>query len=60
MDKKKTEKKSVITYDKESLVNSKRYRDKRDILTALLEVNKRYTLEQVNSLINSFLKKGVK
>lgn len=44
---------------KQDLVKSKRYFDKRDILNALLEDGKTYTLAQVDDIIKTFLSKEV-
>lgn len=48
------------TFSKESLLKSERYKNHRDVLNALLKDDAVYTLEKVDNLINSFLKKEVK
>lgn len=56
-----TEKKTAEpVFFKRDLVKSKRYFGKRDILNALLEDEKQYTIKEVDSIINTFLKKEVK
>lgn len=45
---------------KSDLLKSKRYALKRDILNALLEDGKTYTIEQVDNIIETFLSKEVK
>lgn len=48
------------TFSKESLLKSERYKNHRDVLNALLKDGAVYTLEDVDKLINLFLKKEVK
>lgn len=56
-----TEKKTKAPeFFKRDLVKSKRYKSKRDILNALLEDDKAYTIEQVDKMILVFLSKEVK
>lgn len=52
--------KQVPMFAKGDLLRAKRYSDKRDILNALLEDGKTYTLEEVDKMILNFLKKEVK
>jgi len=47
-------------YEKQDLLQSRRYRHQRDLLNALLKNDKRYTIDQVDDLIDSFLKGKVK
>lgn len=47
-------------YTKEQLASSKRYANRRDLLSALLESGKTYTLTEVDALINKFMKGAVK
>ena len=47
----------AATYKKEQLVASKRYANRRDIIMALLEDGKAYTLNEVDGLIEKY-KKG--
>ncbi len=53
------QKKTVPSFTKEQLVNAARYRDKKDIVTGLLEDGKKYTIAEANSLIKEFLKRKV-
>ena len=47
-------------YTKEQLLASKKYRDRRDLLHALLEDERQYTNEQVDALITNYMKGKVK
>ena len=47
-------------YTKGQLLAAKRYEDKQDIISALLENDKIYTLAETNELIENYLKGGVK
>lgn len=59
--KEKTEtKKNEATYLKIQLVQSQKYRNKRDILNFILDDNKRYTFKEVDALVDNFLRKKVK
>ena len=49
-----------VVYTKEQLAGSKRYANRRDLLSALLESGKTYTLTEVDALINKFTKGAVK
>lgn len=61
MDKKKIKEPEEIevAFSKEQILKSSRYADKRDILNALLEDDKRYKLNEVDTHISDFLKKEV-
>lgn len=61
MDKKKIKEPEEIevAFSKEQILKSSRYVDKRDILNALLEDDKRYKLKEVDMFISDFLKKEV-
>lgn len=48
------------TFDKMTLVKSKRFMDYRDILNVVLSDDKTYTIEEINKIINKFLAKKVK
>jgi hypothetical protein len=52
--------KEKITFAKEQLLDSKKYSHRKDILQVLLKDNQQYTFEQVDNLINGFLKRKVK
>ena len=43
------------TYSKESILNSKKYKEKQDLLKVLLK-KEEYSLEEVDNLIDKFLK----
>jgi hypothetical protein len=47
---------SAARHTKEQLRASQRYADRRDIISALLEDGKTYTLAEVDRLIDSYLK----
>ena len=47
------------SFSKEQLVNAKRYKDKKDIVTGLLDDDREYTLTEADALINKFLKRKV-
>lgn len=55
----KTEKAAAV-YSKEQLAASKRYATKRDIISALLENGKTYTLAEVDALIEKYMKGKVR
>lgn len=55
----KTEK-AVAVYSKEQLAASKRYATKRDIISALLENGKTYALDEVDALIEKYMKGKVR
>ena len=48
------------THSKEQLLRSQRYAKRRDLLGALLEDGKWYTLEEVDTAIENFMKGKVK
>lgn len=58
----KVEDKPVVTqgYTKAQITESKRFREHRDILNGILEDGKTYTLDEIDTIINSFLRKEVK
>lgn len=47
------------TYSKQQILRSKIYADKQDIIDALLEDHKEYTLESVDKIIKKFMKMEV-
>ena len=47
-------------FTKQQLAESKRYKKKRDLLEALLENGKTYTIAQVDKIIGDYLKKDVR
>ena len=48
-----------ILFSKEQILKSNRFKDKRDILSALLEDDKKYKLSDVESMVIDFLNKEV-
>lgn len=53
------EEKREITYSKEQILSSQKYRDRKDLLSALLEKEKGYTLKQVEEIMKNYKKKKV-
>lgn len=52
--------KTETTYSKTQLVQSQKYKNKRDVLNFILDDNKRYTFKEVDTLVDNFLRKKVK
>lgn len=48
-----------VLFSKEQILKSNKFKDKRDILSALLEDDKKYKLSDVESMIIDFLNKEV-
>ena len=53
---KKAEPKVTVRYTKEQLADSKRYRGKKDLINALLEPGKAYTMPEAEALFEKFMK----
>lgn len=51
-----TEQAAAATYTKEQLAASKRYANRRDLIRALLEDGKAYTLKEADALIEKYMK----
>lgn len=51
---------AAVTYTADQLAASKRYANRRDLIRALLDSGKRYTLDEVDRLIESYMKGQVK
>ena len=51
---------AAAAYSKAQLMTSQRYASRRDLLAALLEEDKTYTHDQVETLVNSYLKGEVR
>lgn len=51
---------AVVTFSKEKILSAKRYRNRKDILGALLEDGKEYSFDQVDALMDDFMKGKVK
>lgn len=47
-------------FTKQQLAESKRYKKKRDLLEALLEEDKEYTIAEADEKISDYLRKAVK
>lgn len=60
MDKTEKEAAQTIGYTKDQIIQSAKFAQYRDIVSAFLECDKRYTLQQVENIIHNFLKKEVK
>lgn len=52
--------KKAKLYSKEQLLKSEAYKDKRDLLNAVLSDTEHYTKAQADKLISDYLKKEVK
>jgi len=57
--KKDTLKSNKEKFSKAKLISSRKYNEKRDLLQVLLEGNKEYCFQDVESYINEFLKRKV-
>jgi hypothetical protein len=57
---KKKEIQQESKFTKEQILGSKKYSNRRDVLVAILSDDKSYTLEQVDSLLDKFMKGKVK
>lgn len=57
--KKDTLKSNIKKFSKEKLISSSKYIEERDLLQVLLEENKEYCFQDVDSYINEFLKRKV-
>lgn len=56
-----TEVQSVpIEFSKEQILASAKYRNNRDLVDAILDEKKRYTIENVDSLVEKYMKGEVK
>ena len=49
-----------VVFPKERVLIFRRYADRRDLLSVLLEYGKEYTFDQIDGLINDFMKGKVK
>lgn len=48
------------TYTKQAILNSKRYIKQKDLVNALLDEDKKYTLKEVDNTIRKYLKGVIK
>ncbi len=49
-----------IQFSKEQILASAKFANRRDLVDALLEKDKKYTMKQVDELVNSYMKGKVK
>lgn len=57
MEKKKSEKTNQnAVYQKKEIVSSKKFRNRKDLLNAVLDEDKAYTMEEVKKVIEKFMK----
>ena len=52
--------KTEHTFSKAQLASSQRFRDRRDIISALLDEDKKYTVDAVEQMIENYMKGQVK
>lgn len=57
--KSKESQKTEASYEKGAFLNSKTYRSQRDLLDAILEDGARYTVKEVNELLQKEMKRKV-
>lgn len=50
------EKKETDVFAKEQIINSSRYVDRKDLLNAILDKDKSYSLTEVDKMIENFMK----
>ena len=50
----------IPTFSKEQLISAKKYRDKQDVLSVILKDDVKYGFDEIESLINKFMKNEVK
>lgn len=50
--------KAPVLYTKAQIYKAKRYMNQKDIITVMLKEDERYTFDQVDELIEQFLKGG--
>lgn len=57
-----TKNKEVVVqkYSKKQLISSKRYNGEEDIINAVLQDNKLYSIEETDALVENFMKGKVK
>lgn len=55
----KTKKENLIKFSKEQFLNAKKYIENRDVLDALLDDDKYYSFDEVDSILNEFLESEV-
>ncbi|WFD12210.1 hypothetical protein [Tepidibacter hydrothermalis] len=50
----------VMTFSKEKIISAKKYSNRKDILNELLEDGKEYSFDQVDTLMDDYMKGKVK
>ena len=60
MAKKIEQESKLAAFDKVAILNSKRFRESKDLLSAILDDNKQYTSEEVEVLLKKELEREVK
>lgn len=50
----------IIKYSKEQIVNSNKYANRKDLLNSLLEDSRSYSFEEVDTVVDNFMKGTVK
>lgn len=58
--KKKIDEGEKIIFTKEQIVSSKKYKDRKDLINVLLKNGQSYSLDEVDDLIENFMKGKVK
>lgn len=46
----------ILAFTKYQIANSKKYKNRRDLLNAILDDSKKYTIDEVDTLIDTFMK----
>lgn len=49
-----------LKYTKESILNSKKYSERKDILSVILKEDEEYTLNDIDDILNKFMKGEIK
>jgi hypothetical protein len=57
---KETDGTSVIRYTKDQLISSEKYRNQRDLISALFDDRKVYSVTEAEEIMNQFMKGKVK
>lgn len=61
IEKKATTKQKITKYSKKQILSSKKFSlIEKDVLKALIEDDKQYSIDEVEKMLKDFLKKGVK
>jgi hypothetical protein len=58
-EKKKTESADVAVFTKEQILSAKKYQHRKDVLNVVLTNDQTYSLDQVDDLIENFMKEKV-